>query len=192
MSHDSAVRPDQEGSVLSSLSDGERSVLLTELLRAHPELRAEAETIAATLLSAGDVGQIIDDVAGELRGLHINELAGRAGDQWDGLYVPSYAVAAEMLAEVVQAYLGDIARRARLGARRAAVDIGVAVLLGLYECREETNDDMILTHAGLPDAVDDLARTVYQALRAAHLTLPALTDECPEWTDWYEESWPYR
>jgi hypothetical protein len=178
--------------VLSSLSDGERSVLLTELLRAHPELRAEAETIAATLLSAGDVGQIIDDVAGELRGLHINELAGRAGDQWDGLYVPSYAVAAEMLAEVVQAYRGDIARRARLGARRAAVDIGVAVLLGLYECREETNDDMILTHAGLPDAVDDLARTVYQALRAAHLTLPALTDECPVWTDWYEESWPYR
>ena len=106
--------------------------------------------------------------------------------------MPSYAVAAEMLAEVVQPYLDDIARRARLGARRAAVDIGVAVLLGLYECREETNDDMILTHAGLPDAVDDLARTVYKALRAAHLTLPALTDECPEWTDWYEESWPYR
>jgi hypothetical protein len=184
------VRPDQEASVLNSLSDGERSVLLTELLRAHPELRAEAETIATTLLRAGDINQVIDDIAEELRGLHISELAGRVGNQWDGQNMPSHAVAAEMLAEVVQPYLDDAARRARLGARRAAADIGVAVLLGLYECREETGDDMILTHAGLPDAVDNLARTVYKALRAAHVSLPGLTDECPEWTDWYQE-WPY-
>ena len=46
------VRPDQEASVLSSLSAEERSVLLTELLRAYPELRAEAETITTTLLRA--------------------------------------------------------------------------------------------------------------------------------------------
>jgi len=104
--------------VLRSLSDDKRSVLLTELLRAHPELRAEAETIATTLLRAGDVDQISDDVARKLRGLHISELAGRAGSQWDGQYVPSYPVAAEMLAEVVQPYLDDAARRARLGARR--------------------------------------------------------------------------
>jgi len=63
-----------------------------------------------------------------------------------------------MLADIVQPYLDDIARRVRLGARRAAAKIGVAVLLGVYECREEAGDDLVLTHAGLPDAVDDLAR----------------------------------
>jgi hypothetical protein len=172
------VRPDQEASVLSSLSAEERSVLLTELLRAHPELRAEAETITTTLLRAGDNGQITDDVARKLRGLHISELADRASDQQDGQAAPSYAVAAEMLAEVVQPYLEDIARRARLGARRAAADIGIAVLLGLYECREDTGDDLILTQTGLPDAVDDFARTVYKALRAAHLILPASVTRC--------------
>src|SRR5260370_42079594 len=99
MSHDSAVRPDQEASVLRSLSDDKRSVLLTELLRAHPELRAEAGTIATTLLRAGDGDQISDDVARKLRGLHISELAGRAGTQADGQSVPSDPVAAEIVAE---------------------------------------------------------------------------------------------
>ncbi len=158
MSHDGAVRPDREASALSSLSAEEQSVLLTELLRAHPELRAEAEAITTSLLSAGDDGQIIDDVAGRLRGLHISELVDRAGSQWDEQDVSSYPAAAEMLADIVQPYLDDIARRVRLGARRAAAKIGVAVLLGVYECREETGDDLVLTHAGLPDAVDDLAR----------------------------------
>jgi hypothetical protein len=30
---------------------------------------------------------------------------------------------------------------------------------------------------------------VYKTLRAAHLILPGQAGECPEWTDWYEESW---
>jgi hypothetical protein len=33
---------------------------------------------------------------------------------------------------------------------------------------------------GLPDAADDLARTVYAKVKSLHLSLPSLADECPE------------
>ena len=68
------------------------------------------------------------------------------------------------------------------------VRIGVAVLLGLYECREDTDERMLLVRMGLPGAADDLARTVYEKVRPLHLSLPPLADECPEWAR-YEESW---
>jgi hypothetical protein len=73
------------------------------------------------------------------------------------------------------------------GARRAAADIAIAVLLGLYACREDTDEDMLLVRMGLPGAADDLARTVYKKVKSLHLSLPSLADECPEWA-WYEES----
>jgi hypothetical protein len=61
------------------------------------------------------------------------------------------------------------------------------VLLGLYECREDTDEDMLLVRMGLPGAADDLARIVYAKVKPLHLSLPSLADECPEW-EWYEES----
>lgn len=73
------------------------------------------------------------------------------------------------------------------GARRAAADIAIAVLLGLYECRDDTDEDMLLVQMGLHGAADDLARTVYKKVKSLHLSLPSLADECPEWA-WYEES----
>jgi hypothetical protein len=38
-------------------------------------------------------------------------------------------------------------------------------MLGLYECREDTDEDMLLVRMGLPSAADDLARTVYDKVR---------------------------
>lgn len=62
------------------------------------------------------------------------------------------------------------------------------MLLGLYDCREDDHDDKVLTHAGTPDAVDDLARTVFEALGRARVRLPGLSDECPEWADWCDRA----
>lgn len=39
-----------------------------------------------------------------------------------------------------------------MGARRAAADIAIAVLFGLYECREDTDEEMLLVRMGLPGA----------------------------------------
>src|SRR5262249_10366132 len=59
--------------------------------------------------------------------------------------------------------------------------------LGLYGCRQDTEEDMLLVRMGLPGAVDDLARMVYKKVKPLHLLLPSLADECPEW-EWYEEN----
>jgi hypothetical protein len=79
--------------------------------------------------------------------------------------------------------LSDMARRAKLGSRDAALEIGLGVLTGLYGCRGECDNDLALVHAGLPDAADDLAYTVITAIGKAKLELPKdwLAEECPAW-----------
>jgi hypothetical protein len=57
-------------------------------------------------------------------------------------------------------------------------------LLGLCECRADTDEDMLLARMGLPGAADDLAHTVYKKVKSLGLSLPSLADECPEWA-WY-------
>jgi len=88
---------------------------------------------------------------------------------------------------VLQPYIDDVTLRKQRGARRAAADTAIAVLSGLYGCREDTEEDMLLVRMGLPGAVDDLARMVYKKVKPLHLLLPSLADECPEW-ERYEES----
>ena len=155
------------------LSDGERSVLLSELLLRHPELAAEAEEITSTLLVVDD-RELTGEITSRLRALRlrgpVSVDAGRG-----------------RVLEVLQPYIDDLTRRKARDARRAAADVATAVLLGLYECREDTDEDMLLVRMGLPGAADDLARTVYKKVKSLHLSLPSLADECPEWA-WYHES----
>ncbi len=162
------------GSWKRRLSDDERSVLLAELLLRHPELAAEAEEITSALLAVDDQ-ELIDEITTRLRTLRL-----RGPVSVDAGRGP--------VLEVLQPYIDDLTWRKERGAQRAAADTAAAVMLGLYECREDTDEDMLLVRMGLPGAADDLARTVYEKVRPLHLSLPPLADECPEWT-WYEESW---
>jgi hypothetical protein len=93
----------------------------------------------------------------------------------------------ERVLDVLQPYIDDLTRRKERGARRAAPDIAVALLSGLYGCREDTEEDMLLVLLGLPGTADDLARMVYKKVKSLQLSLPSLADECPEW-EWYEKS----
>jgi len=139
------------------LSDDECSVLLAELLLRHPELAAEAEEITAKLRALRASGPVSVD-------------AGRG-----------------RVLDVLQPYIDDLTRRQERGARRAAADIAIAVLFGLYGCREDAEEGMLLVRMGLPGAADDLAHMVYKRVKPLHFSLPSLADECPEW-EWYEES----
>ena len=156
------------------LSDDERSVLLAELLLRHPELAAEAEEITSTLLVVENEQELGDEITAKLRALRAN---GRV----------SVDAGRGRVLDVLQPYIDDLTRRKERGARRAAADIAIAVLLGLYGCREDTEEDMLLVRMGLPGAADDLARMVYKKVKPLQLSLPSLADECPEW-EWYEES----
>ena len=160
------------------LSDDERSVLLSELLRRHPELVAEAEEITSTLLVVEDDQELADEITARLRALRASGPV-------------SVDTGRERILDVLQPYIDDLIWRKERGARRAAADIAIAVLFGLYECRDDTDGDMLLVRMGLPGAADDLARIMYTKVKPLHLSLPSLADECPEW-EWYEESWnPY-
>ena len=155
------------------LSDAERSVLLSELLLRHPELVAEAEEITSTLLVVEDDQELAGEITARLRALRPSGPMSVGGGQGRVL-------------DVLQPYIDDLIWRKERGARRAAADIAIAVLLGLYECRDDTDQDMLLVRMGLPGAADDLARTVYEKVKSLHLSLPSLVDECPEW-EWYGE-----
>jgi hypothetical protein len=168
--HDGAVRPWKR-----QLSDNERSVLLSELLLRHPELAAEAEEITSTLLVVEDDQELADEITAKLRALRASGPV-------------SVDTGRGRVLDVLQPYIDDLTRRKERGARRAAADIATAVLLGLYECREDADEDMLLVRMGLSGAADELARIVYAKVKPLHLSLPSLADECPEW-QWYEQSW---
>jgi hypothetical protein len=67
--------------------------------------------------------------------------------------------------DVFLPHVDDLIWRKERGARRATADIAIAVLLGLYECRDGTDEDMLLVRMGLPGAADDLAHTVYEKVK---------------------------
>ena len=75
--------------------------------------------------------------------------------------------------DVLQPYIDDLTWRKERGARRAAADIAIAVLLGLYACRDDTDEDMLLVRMGLPGAADDLARTAYKKVKSLHVVAVA-------------------
>lgn len=72
----------------------------------------------------------------------------------------------------------------KVGAGEAAGQIALGMLAGLYACRDEDDNDLVLTHAGMPDAVDDLAHTVLAACDKGGVAVPEqwLADNCPAWT----------
>ena len=167
--HDGVVSPWKR-----QLSDDERSVLLSELLLRHPELVAEAEEITSTLLVVENDQKLADEITARLRALR-----------------PSGPVSIDAgqarVLDALQPYIDDLTWRKERGARRAAAEIAIAILLGLHGCRDDTDEDMLLVRMGLPGAADDLAHAVYKNVRSLHLSLPSLADECPEW-EWYEKS----
>ena len=118
--HDGEVRPWKR-----RLSDDECSVLLAELLLRHPELAAEAEEITSMLLVVESDQELAGEITAKLRALRasgpVSVDAGRG-----------------RVLDVLQPYIDDLTRRKERGARRAAADIAIAVLSGLYECREDS------------------------------------------------------
>src|SRR5215470_11825171 len=141
--HVGSVRPCKR-----RLSDDERSVLLFELLLQHPKLVAEAEEITSTLPVVENDQKLADEITARLWALRPSgPVSVDTGRGW--------------VLDVLQTYIDDFTRRNERGARRAAADIAVAVLLGLYECRDDTDEDALLVRMGLPGAADDLAHIVY-------------------------------
>jgi hypothetical protein len=166
------TRTPQPTPALDKLEGCECNVVLTELLALHPELREDAERIALALLADVDADEVAESIEAELRAAELDQLALRAGRVRGRGYVHENEAAAEILEELLQPALDDLARRAGLGIEDAAGRMGLGLLRGLSRCRDDVEMGTVLAYAG-PDMVDDLARSVELALAKANIRLPA-------------------
>jgi hypothetical protein len=116
-----------------------------------------AEEITSTLLVVENDQELADEITARRRALRPNGPV--SVDTGQGRVL-----------DVLQPYIDDLIRRKERGARRAAADIAIAVLLGLYECRGDTDEDMLFVRMSLPGAADDLARIVYAKVKPLHLS----------------------
>ena len=139
---------------LDRLDTGERSLVLSELLAAHPELVAEAEDLAMRLLTIVSTDAVADDVIAALTSLDMDDLANRAGRHRGG-YVEANEAAWALIEEAFEPFLDDVRRLAELGHIDAAIATARGVLAGLDQLGEPM-DGTVLAWSG-PDTLDHLA-----------------------------------
>ncbi|MGO9899154.1 MAG: hypothetical protein ACLP0J_05575 [Solirubrobacteraceae bacterium] len=167
-------------SALATLGPVELAGVLEELLRARPELRADAERIAREQLAGADLEAVAEQVEWELRSLSSDELNGRAGRQRWG-YVEPIEAAWELLGETVAAHDREIERLIALGMIAAALDTALGVIAGLYRCRGRDDGDLLLSWA--PDFLLEHADSVVDDLAKARIEEPPelVADIAPDW-----------
>jgi hypothetical protein len=189
----------QRSSPLHQLKDGEAAALFRSLLTKHPELSAEAETLAASII--GDVA--MEDVAQEavdaVRALDLDALNSRAGSHSYGYVEPTEA-AWELIEEAVMPLIEDIQRRLDAGQPDAALATCAGIVLGLYRVRHDASDGCL---GWAPDAPAEIAGGAVCALRKALRKMgvqriagetcdavpTALYGAAPEWLDMLERCW---
>ena len=136
-------RSRKKAPVLDRLKPGEAETVLRRLLAAHPDLGAEAEQIARSLLGEVSFESVADEVEYAVRSLDLDDLNSRAGFHAWGYTEPSEA-AWELLEEAVAPFLEDMERQVELGLEAEALEICKGVVLALYRLRQATNGDGLL------------------------------------------------
>jgi len=153
---------------LNALTAAEKAELLDALLDARPALREQAEQLAVQRLSRVDPAGVADDVEFNLRSADIDELNARAGYQPGIGYVHPVEAADDVLDELLQPYLDDLRRHAKLGMMAAAADLAVGILHGLHRCRGSS--ESLLEYS--PDYADERAAEVVRQCGVVGVELP--------------------
>jgi hypothetical protein len=173
--------PSKKTPALNALSMAEKGELLDKLLTVRPELREQAEDLAAQRLVDEDRSAVADDVESALRYHDIDELNGRAGYHPGRGYVDPGEAADEILDEALQPFRDDLARRGELGMSAAAAELAVGILCGLYACRE-AGSESLLEYS--PDYATERAGDLVDRCATLGLALPVddLLEAVPEWS----------
>lgn len=161
---------------LAALRTSEQAQVLTNLLRSHPELAAEAEWHATTLLSTPSREEVSMALADTLTGYEFSDM-----DAPDVSVCDPDDACAYLVDKAVEPYLAEIQRRATLGLINAAHGIATGVLMSLYSLREyENSTEHVLGSAG--DLVG-YARRVTILLEQLDIPLPPeyIAHACPTW-----------
>ena len=180
------------GSALERLEADEAHAVLRRLLTAHPDLRAEAEQTARSLLSEVSFESVADDVEHALRSLDLDDLGSRAGRHRRGYTSPTEA-ARELLQEAVDPFLSDLKRQMELGLEMEALEICKGVVRGLYRIRDTRGDEFLGWAEDFPteaaaDAVRVLVGGNQRGVGRTRRARPHFDEEfvdryVPEWSD---------
>jgi len=175
------ARKQPTSSALKSLRPHEFSAVLAALLKAHPDLVAEANELAAGILDTATWESVGDDVEHELRSLPLEALNDRAGYDPGRGYIHECDAAGEVVQEALEPYLDDIARRLAMGMTAPAHQVAAGVLAGLHACDGEHGGDGLLGYAG---DMDNYAHAVFMLLEKHQAPLPddLLDAACPSWS----------
>lgn len=154
-----ARRTGRRASILERLDAEEARDVLRLLLAAHPDLGAEAETIARVRLEGVRFEMTADEVLEAVRGHGLGDLNGRAGrHEWG--YVEPTEAAWEILEETVEPFVADMKRRLELGLEADALEICKGVVLGLYRVENAKGGDLLRYAPDFPaDAAGDAIAT---------------------------------
>jgi hypothetical protein len=183
----SARTKPRPGQVLSRLQGGEAADVLRALLKRHPELAAEAERLAKSVVTDLDVEAVADDVEQAVLDLDLDDLNERAGRKRWGYVEPTEA-AWELLEAAVAPYLDEMRRRIELGLEAAAVAACQGIVSGLYRCQGQTTDKVLGWAEDFPaESAGEAVATLARASAAKHRRtwrLPvAFKEQVPEWAD---------
>jgi hypothetical protein len=177
--------------VMERLTLVEVASVLRILLDKHPNLKREAEEIAAGVVSSPSVEDIADDVCFDVTSLDMDDLNDRAGKQSWGYVEPGEA-AEELLGEAVDEYIDDMKRRMDLGFDEAAEAVCAGIVLGLFRATSNESGAVI---EWAPDFPAEHASYVIEEYLAKYpkgkrrgtgnRLLAALTASVPEWSDMF-------
>lgn len=177
--------------VLDRLKAEEAQDVLRRLLAGHPDLGAEAEKIARSLLGEVTFETIAGEVEEAVGGFDVDDLNGRAGAHGWGYVEPTEA-AWEILEEAVEPFVSDIKRRIELGLESEALEICKGVALGLYRVEHGKEGELAQWAPDFPaEAAGNAIRTwltgdlLKKAPRRKGLAFPQqFVDRfVPEWRD---------
>lgn len=128
--------------VLDRLKAEEAEGVLRRLLAGHPELGAEADGHARSLLGEVTFDAIADEVEGVVKARDLDDLSSRAGQHEWGYVTPTEA-AWEILEETVEPFVTDIRRRIDLGLESEALEICKGLVLGLYRVDQRKAGELV-------------------------------------------------
>ena len=175
--------------MLGRLTAEESAKVLATLLGRHQALRAEAEQIAAELVSMPAVDQVAHDVQGSLADIDCDAVSSRAADQRWGHVAPTEA-AWELLQQALGDVTRDMQRRMELGLVDAAEAICRGIVIGLHRAQGSSADGALAWAPDFPSK--QASRAVTELLQACpadrkratrERLLGALADEAPDWRE---------
>ena len=172
---------------MDRLASDELAAVLQTLLKRHPDLSREADSIAVELVSSTMAEDIADDVFTSVTALEVDALRGRAGKQSWGYVEPTEA-AWELLQEAVEDVIADMKRKMELGLDAAAEAICCGIVVGLHKAKDVGSDGLLGWAPYFPaeeasHIVAELVRAFPTAKRGAvhDRLIEALGDLVPEW-----------